>query len=83
MAGVSYGKNRKKAPVLKNLVSPTGARIVVSEERAKALLSRAPLTLPDGSAVGYEEDTSDEPTSIEASEERKAESGGGKREERQ
>lgn len=81
MAGVSYGKSRKKKPVEVRLISPTGARILVSEERAEQLLSRAPYTMPDGSKVGYEVDEDeDEPTSVEKSEEKAA--AGNKREER-
>jgi hypothetical protein len=81
MGSVNYGKNRKKKPVEVALLSPTGARIVVSEERSQTLLSRAPYTLPDGTSVSYELDDSDEPTSVEVSEAKVAERSD-KREER-
>lgn len=61
MPGVSYGKNRKAPPAEIDLLSPTGARITVSAERAKILLGRQPLTLPDGSASAYRIDEGDEP----------------------
>lgn len=56
MPGVSYGKDKKAKPVEVDLKSPTGARITVSKERAERLLARAPITLPDGTAQGYEID---------------------------
>lgn len=70
MAGVTYGKTRKKAPVLVDLVSPTGARITVSEERAETLLNRSPIDLPpndEGKVLrrGYEYDETDEESSHE------------------
>lgn len=69
MAGVTYGKNRKAAPAVVDLITPTGARVTVSAERAANLLTRSPITMPDGELFGYELDETDEPSSAEKSDE--------------
>lgn len=53
MPGVSYGKSRQRATEFVDLISPTGAHINVSNERAAGLLGRAPIDLPDGTKASY------------------------------
>lgn len=51
--GVKYGGKRKEEPKIVELVSPTGAHLVVSKSRAENLLSRAEVKFPDGVTRKY------------------------------
>lgn len=50
-----YGRQRKEAPRIVYLVSPTNTVVQVTRDRAETLMQRAPVSMPDGSSRKYVE----------------------------
>lgn len=53
MAGVSINKKREKPLAEVDILTPHGAVITVSAQRAKTLMARPPLRMGDGVARKY------------------------------